>query len=189
MAVADVMTELHRAVPAAEFSQFPRRIWHPAESVETLRAWSAEQPSNLTGDVRRAFIVGAEWIHSTDASRVACGDGNPVLGQGDGSIANFLWDGERCRLVDFEDCGISDRAFEIADLVEHLSTWLCRVLVAEDLLQLLVSDPDAVERVLEARRVLAFYWLNMLLPGKPAHRRNPPDSCERQARRLLQILA
>jgi hypothetical protein len=63
------------------------------------------------------------------------------------------------------------------------------VLVAEDLLRLLVSGPDAGERVWQARRVLAFYWLNMLLPGKPAHRRNPPDSCERQARRLLQLLA
>lgn len=189
MAVADAMTELHRAVPVAEFSQFPRRIWHPAEAVETLRAWSIEHPPNLRGNVRHAFIVGAEWIHSTEASRVAFADEDQVLGQGDGNIANFLWDGERCRLVDFEDCGISDRAFEIADLVEHLSTSLCGLLVAEDLLQLLVSDPDVVQRVLEARRVLAFYWLNMLLPGKPAHRRNPPDSCERQARRLLQMLA
>ncbi len=189
MAVADAMTELHRAVPAAELHQFPRRIWHPAEAVETLRAWGAEQPPNLQGDVRHAFMVGAEWIHSAEASTVGCGDGRQVLGQGDGNIANFLWDGERCRLVDFEDCGLSDRAFELADLVEHLSVSLRGVLVTEDLLRLLVSDPDAAERVRQARRVLAFYWLNMLLPGKPARRRNPPDSCERQARRLLQLLA
>jgi thiamine kinase-like enzyme len=112
-----------------------------------------------------------------------------VLGQGDGNVANFLWDGERCRLVDFEDGGLSDQAFEIADLVEHLSVWLRSVLVTEDLLRLLAPDPDAAVRVRQARRVLAFYWLNMLLPGKLAHRRNPPDSCERQARRLLQLMA
>ncbi len=106
------------------------------------------------------------------------------MGQGDGNIANFLWDGERCRLVDFEDGGLSDQAFEIADLVEHLSVWLRGVLATEDLLRLLVSDPDAGERARQARRVPAFYWLNMLLPGKPAHRRNPPDSCDRQARPL-----
>jgi hypothetical protein len=85
--------------------------------------------------------------------------------------------------------GLSDQAFEIADLVEHLSVWLRGVLVTEDLLRLLLSDADAAECVRQARRVLVFTWLNMLLPGKPAHRRNPPDSCERQARRLLQLLA
>jgi Ser/Thr protein kinase RdoA (MazF antagonist) len=103
MAVADAMTELHRALPAAELSRFPRRIWHPAETVETLRAWGAEQPPDLQGDVRHAFMIGADWIHSAEASTVARGDGRQVLGQGDGNIANFLWDGERCRLVDFEE--------------------------------------------------------------------------------------
>jgi hypothetical protein len=87
------------------------------------------------------------------------------------------------------DGGPSDQAFEIADLVEHLSVWLRGVLATEDLLRLLVSDPDAGERARQARRVLAFYWLNMPLPGKSAHRRNPPDSCDRQARPLLQLLA
>lgn len=31
-------------------------------------------------------------------------------------------------------------------------------------------------------------WLIMLLPGNPAHRRNPPGSCERQARHLHDLL-
>jgi Ser/Thr protein kinase RdoA (MazF antagonist) len=43
-AVADAMTKLHGAVPAAELSRFPRRIWHPVEAVEALRAWGAEPP-------------------------------------------------------------------------------------------------------------------------------------------------
>jgi thiamine kinase-like enzyme len=128
-------------------------------------------------------------VHSAESSAVASEDAQQVLGQGDGNIANFVWDGERCRLVDFEDGGLSDRAFEIADLVEHPSTWLHGVIAAEELLQLLVSDPHSVERVLQARRLLAFYWLHMLLPDEPAHRRNPPGSCERRARRLLQLLA
>jgi hypothetical protein len=34
-----------------------------------------------------------------------------------------LLDGRRVRLVDFEDSGPSDRAFELAVLVEHLSAW------------------------------------------------------------------
>jgi Ser/Thr protein kinase RdoA (MazF antagonist) len=187
-AVADAMTTLHGAVPAAELSRFPRRIWHPAEAVETLRARDADLPPNLQGDVRRAFVAGTEWVHSAQASTVASEDARQVLGQGDGNIANFVWDGERCRLVDFEDSGLSDPAFEIADLVEHPSTWLHGVLAAEELLPLLVSEHSA-ERVLQARHLLALYWLHMLLPDEPAHRRNPPGSCERQARRLLQLLA
>jgi Ser/Thr protein kinase RdoA (MazF antagonist) len=188
-AVADAMKELHEALPLGELRRLPRRIWHPADAVAMLRAWGAGLPPNLQGDVRRAFVAGAEWIHSAEASRLAVEDDRQVLGQGDGNIANFLWDGERCRLVDFEDAGLSDPDFEIADLVEHLSTWLHGVVAAEELLPLLVSDPAAADRVLQARRVLAFYWLNMLFPGKPAHRRNPPGSCERQARRLLELLA
>src|SRR4051794_32299866 len=49
--------------------------------------------------------------------------GDPVLGQGDSNLANFLWDGTEVRIVDFEDSGPSDRAFELADLVEHISAW------------------------------------------------------------------
>jgi hypothetical protein len=51
----------------------------------------------------------------------------------------------------YEDGGLSDQAFEIADLVEHLSVWLRGVLVTEDLLRLLMLDPDAAERVRQAR--------------------------------------
>ena len=112
--------------------------------------------------------------HLVEASRVAFEDAPQVLAQGDGNIANFLWDGDRCRLVDFED---GDQAFEIANLVEHLSTWLQGVLVAEDLLQLLVLDPDDVERVLRARRVLA-----ICSDDRPAR---PPRRSRRPQRRQL----
>jgi hypothetical protein len=188
-AVADALTTLHRAVPAEELSRFPPRNWYPAEAVAALRSRAVEPPAGLHGDVRRAFRAGAEWIRSAEASGIASDDGPQVLAQADGNIANFLWDGERCRLVDFEDAGRGDRAFEIADLVEHLSTWLHGVLVAEDLLGLLAMEQDVAERVLAARRAMAFYWLLILHPGKPAHPRNPPGSYERQARHLLELLA
>src|SRR4029077_16417865 len=38
------------------------------------------------------------------------------------------------------------------------------------------------------RRLMAVYWLLMLLPGSPAHRRNPPGSLERQAVHVCQLL-
>ncbi len=44
-----------------------------------------------------------------------------MLALADGNLANFLWDGERCRVVDLEDSGASDRAYELADHVEHIT--------------------------------------------------------------------
>ncbi|HEY2691135.1 MAG TPA: phosphotransferase [Streptosporangiaceae bacterium] len=37
-----------------------------------------------------------------------------MFGNADGNLANFLWDGARCRIVDFEDSGVSDPAYEAA---------------------------------------------------------------------------
>lgn len=34
---------------------------------------------------------------------------------------NVLWDGSTCRFIDFEEFGVSDLAYEIADLLEHAS--------------------------------------------------------------------
>jgi hypothetical protein len=38
------------------------------------------------------------------------------------------------------------------------------------------------------RRLMAVYWLLMLLPGNPGHQRNPPGSLERQAAHVSQLL-
>jgi hypothetical protein len=38
------------------------------------------------------------------------------------------------------------------------------------------------------RRLMAVYWLLMLLPGNPAHQRNPPGSLERQAAHVCRLL-
>jgi hypothetical protein len=43
-------------------------------------------------------------------------------------------------------------------------------------------------KVREYRRLAALFWLMMLLPGSPAHHRNPPGTLERQAARLLLLL-
>ncbi|UNK69352.1 aminoglycoside phosphotransferase family protein [Microbacterium sp. H1-D42] len=91
----------------------------------TLRAhlvdWSAEspdlsparQPKLVEHALRevREFLAGAQ----VPESRLS------VLGIADLNPANVLWDGRVCRLVDFEDGGLSDPAFELADHVEHLA--------------------------------------------------------------------
>lgn len=92
------------------------------------------------------------------------------------------------RLVDFEDSGPSDRAFELATLTEHISAWSDARLDADDFLAL--SDLTRAEqtRVLDFRRLTALFWLIMLRPGNSSSTRNPPGTLERHADRLLRLL-
>jgi thiamine kinase-like enzyme len=107
---------------------------------------------------------------------------------GDANLANFLWDGTEVRIVDFEDSGPSDRAFELAVLVEHLSAWSDAGLPADMFLGLFGLTAAEQVRVREYRRLCALFWLTMLRPGGPSHDRNPPGILERQAARLLRLL-
>lgn len=136
--------------------------------------------------VRRAWEAGADWFSSGVFDGL--GGGDVVLGQGDSNLANFLWDGTQVRLVDFEDSGPSDRAFELAVLVEHISAWSDAGLSADAFLPLFDLTVAEQARVREYRRLAAVFWLMMLLPGSPAHQRNPPGTVERQAARLLLLL-
>ena len=136
--------------------------------------------------VRRARQAGADWFSSGALGRLDGGE--VVLGQGDANLANFLWDGSQVRIVDFEDSGPSDRAFELAVLVEHISAWSDAGLSADAFLGSFGLTAAEQVRVREYRRLSALFWLMMLLPGSPAHDRNPPGTLERQATRLLLLL-
>jgi aminoglycoside phosphotransferase (APT) family kinase protein len=135
------------------------------------------------GLVRRAWQAGADWFRGGPLDRLDAGD--PVLGQGDSNLANFLWDGTEVRIVDFEDSGPSDRAFELADLVEHISAWPDASLPADVVLGSFGLTAAKQVRVREYRRLCALFWLVMLLPGRPGRDRNPAGTLERQAARLL----
>jgi hypothetical protein len=104
-----------------------------------------------------------------------------VLGHRDPYLANYLWDGTRVRIVDFEDSRLSDPANEVALVLEHLST-------RDSWIEPPVFDVDPV-RLLAARRLWAMFWLWRLLPGGPSAHRNPPDTADLQAQRLLQLLS
>lgn len=105
-----------------------------------------------------------------------------MLGHTDPNLANYLWDGHRIRIVDFEDAGRSDPEFELADLVEHLAA---RRTDWTGFLAMFDHDSD---RLLDARRLFAIFWLDMLHPGGPAERRNPPSALDQQAERVLDLL-
>jgi thiamine kinase-like enzyme len=105
----------------------------------------------------------------------------------DGNLANFLWDGSKVHLVDFELSGRSDRPFELAELVEQISMWVDRDVDTTFLLSRFKLTDYENWRLREFRILFAFTWLLMLLPRRSANVKNPPGTLERQARRFLKF--
>jgi len=137
---------------------------------------------------QQALSAGTAWLARAALDRRRAAGQDAVLGQGDPNLANFLWDGGQVRIVDFEDSGLSDRAFELAVLVEHLSAWPDARLDTEAFLARFSLTGPEKARLTGCRRLAALFWLLMLLPGGPASTRNPPGTLGLQASRLLALL-
>ncbi|MDX3100430.1 phosphotransferase family protein [Nonomuraea angiospora] len=189
-AMAAALARLHQAIPTRVVEAVTPAPWGPATAVNKYRAWAHKQP-NLGDDpiVRLAYHEGAAWLASTDPDRLTTNPFPPVLGLADGNRANYLWDRDegRVRLIDWEDSGSNDRAFEVGEVVEHIS----RVdgdLDAERLLALIDLAPREAERVLGFRRLVALGWMLQLGPDGPATPHNPAGTLERLAERVLQVL-
>lgn len=108
---------------------------------------------------------------------------DPVVAHGDPNLSNYLWDGSRVRVIDFEDAGLGDRTVELANLVEHLS-W--RATDPTTLVRRFAPEP---ERYQAARQLWAGFWLMLIGPGGPSAHRNPPGTAEAQARRVVRLVA
>ncbi|KRF37145.1 aminoglycoside phosphotransferase family protein [Nocardioides sp. Soil805] len=145
---------------------------------DTYDLAACQDPALVGGAVDRALT----WLATPDALPEPELRG---LGIADLNPANVLWDGERCRLVDFEDGGLSDPAYELADHVEHIAGRLTGVYDADALVDAVGLDGDARWRMSAYRPLWAAFWLAMLLPGNGGWRRNPAGTTEAQARHLL----
>ncbi|MFI1522109.1 phosphotransferase [Kitasatospora cineracea] len=185
-ALARAVRRLHGAVPAGEAARLPGRRWDVRESADAIRARAGAVRAPGTG---RALAAGLRWLDGAQDALAAGGAAAaPVLGQADGNLANFLWDGADVRLVDFEDSGRSDRPYELAEMVEHVSAWVDTDLDAGAFLSRFPLSPAEQRRLLECRRLFALLWL-VFLSGDPATAaRNPPGTPARQAVRLLALL-
>lgn len=166
------------------------RINEPVSFHERFRPWLSEAYEwGQCADprlVRHAVDVARAWLdqHPPEEDWLI----DPVIAVGDGNLDNVLWDGETCRLIDWEEFGASDLAYEVADIAEHASSRLGRCLDVPALLDDLELTGAQRARVVQHRRRFACFWLAMLLPGNSGWRRNPPGSCEDQARHLLDLL-
>ncbi|MDJ0386330.1 aminoglycoside phosphotransferase family protein [Streptomyces sp. G-G2] len=190
-ALVTALERMHRCVPDSVLATADPQDT-PADVAELLKKMLASRarPTHAAAPVvRRAFDAASELIGSDWATRAASiGEPSTIFGLCDGNLANYLWDGQAVHVIDFESAGSNDRAFDIADLVEHISLRRGSEIVADDLLKRLDLRADEHERVRAYRPAFAVFWLLMLLPDGPAHRHNPPGALEDQAEHLLAIL-
>jgi Ser/Thr protein kinase RdoA (MazF antagonist) len=188
-AAGEALARLH-AVPVRYAAHLGERVSGPSTQVDSVAGWLAGDgdlgPCRDAGLVAEAVAAARAWLAAPDDALAA--EGDPVIALADGNPANLVWDGERVRLLDFEDAGLSDRAYEVADLVEHAGTRLPRLAPPEALAAATGLPDEARPRFLGCRRLFACFWLAMLLPGGRGFHRNPPGSTEDQARHLLRLL-
>jgi hypothetical protein len=167
-------------------------LWQtPLHGFAAIGAWAddlgfarqlTDGPRPAGGAAAQAYDAAVAWWNGPDPALLACPPRTMILGHRDPNLANYLWDGQRMRIVDFEDAALSDPATELALLMEHLSARE----VDSDRLRARFAVDEA--RLRAARRLWAMFWLRRLLPGGPSARRNPAGAAELQAQRLLNLL-
>lgn len=186
-ALAESVRALHERVPRRVAGALPWRRGHQDEVVSILRHWNAHRsPAAAEPPVARALDAGMAWLRTRPFTDP---DGwPPVLGPGDGNLANYLWDGARVRVVDFEDAGRSDRAFELAEITEHVAAWVDTVFDAAAFLDLFELTAGERIRLRQCRRLVALCWLFLLSYDDPGSPRNPPGTVGRQAARMMALL-
>jgi aminoglycoside phosphotransferase (APT) family kinase protein len=188
-AIAVAVGQLWQAVPVELVTPVPGETDTRAEMVQVVNHWLASVDPGPDAAVRDVLASAAAWLTGTTVLTAAAGRGRVggavprVLGQGDANLANFLWDGELVRIVDFEDSGVSDRAFELAVLVEHVSAWRDAGLDADRFIAGFDLSATEQSQLAEWRRLLALYWLLRL------RRRADTGAAAGQAERLLSLLA
>ncbi len=166
----------------------PRR-YGAREHVPVLVEWLGDDHD--LGECRDPVLV-AEALDAARAYVAAPALPEPrlsALGIADLNPANVLVHGRTVRLVDFEDGGLSDPAYELADHVEHLGSRLPGVYDVHALPAAVGLDEEALQRMAAYRPLFAAFWLAMLLPGNGAWRRNPPGTTEEQAEHFMRLVS
>jgi hypothetical protein len=183
-ALASTVARLQDAIPSRLFAQLPVVTWDQTYAVEEIRAWCAQPLAQSTAPaVVRAQKEGSRWL---DRATLAMSS-SPVFCNGDGNLSNYLWDGVRVHVIDFEYSGRNDRTMALAEITEHVSAWVDTEFDVPYFLGHFDLRPAEAARLIECRRLLAFDWLCILAKQEPG-KHNPVGTVEQQADRLMALL-
>jgi Ser/Thr protein kinase RdoA (MazF antagonist) len=187
--VGAAVRRLHEVAADVLPDVLAERVNGPSTFHDSVRRWmEGECELDACSDpvvVETAVAAARSWLAGSSTTSTQ----QQVLGLADGNLANFMWDGTTRRLLDFEDSGRSDPAYELADHVEHISFRLDGGGDPAALVAAVGLGADDWDRWTAYRRLFACFWLVMLLPGNPGFSRNPPGSAEAQALYLLDLLS
>jgi Ser/Thr protein kinase RdoA (MazF antagonist) len=187
-ALTTAVNALHSALPAPVLADVPQRPVLVRELRARIRSWTPLVRVRPDGETRAAVDLGLRWLARSGLDEAAHGVPQ-VFGAGDGNLANYLWDGSDVRIVDFEDSGRSDRAFELAEITEHVGSWIDGPLDVAAFLRGFALTAAEAARLRECRRLLALVWLFLLSLDEASQQpRNPPGTARQQARRLRALL-
>ncbi|MEV1171950.1 phosphotransferase [Nonomuraea sp. NPDC049784] len=156
-ALAEAVTGVQQAIPPRVLERVPPRAGHPVELLQLVRKWAAAaEPDPAIAEALRAATA---WVERPALEQLLARPGTPVFGTGDGNIANYLWDGTKVRVIDFEYSGRSDRAFELAEVTEHIAVWENDPAGMTAVLERLELTTEEAARLTECRRLMALFWL------------------------------
>ncbi|NYE94692.1 aminoglycoside phosphotransferase (APT) family kinase protein [Psychromicrobium silvestre] len=186
--LASALRELHTSVPSDTLNELPQRVWGRELATEALQRLDWSRSEGLLGPILKAAELAQGWLKSAELLEFRDSVGVKVFAQADGNVGNAVFDGARCRLLDFEDSGWSDASFELADLLEHPSSRLTELLKVKEFIAYYAPSRQTSAQLGIDRKAMAIFWLNLLLPGNPAHHRNPEGSLANQAAHVSALL-
>ncbi|WP_149263398.1 aminoglycoside phosphotransferase family protein [Actinomadura sp. K4S16] len=187
-AMADAIKAMQQAIPRDLLTTLPPRAGSPAEMLTDLRLAFPMLPMPTSDRmIEEAFDEASAWIRRPALDAFAAEEHEPVLGTGDGNLANYLWNGQTVGIVDFEHSGRSDQLYELAETVEHISLAAPDVIDATQILDHFGLSPTQAARLQESRRLLATFWLVAILRRTPPQEA-PPELLKHQATRVLTLL-
>lgn len=176
VSMAQTLTSMHESVPRKAAAELPPRLWnqyHASRGIRVRHERLSEQvPSRV---VSQAVAAGMRWFQQSGLETAGEPDAPPIFGQADGNLANFLWDGTQVRVVDFEDSGRSDRAYELADVVEHVSVWVDSEFDIARFLGFFDLAGAEAFRLRECRRLFSLLWLLVLALEDPSNPGTHPE--------------
>lgn len=160
-------------------------LTHPAILTWRCRRVVADRVAAMSdGREVEGLHAVAAWLVTEEATNVGRTE-RQAISRGDAKLANYLWDGTRMTLLDLEDTGWSDPLQDVAELVEHRWNRGVPTDAWHAVARAVGADPTG-SRMLAARRMLASFWLAILIPHAE---RLGPGSLEEQAARTLSVLS